>query len=95
MAKVINALKSAFLLLHLLPDGMNGLRSPPLMAKLQSSCQVLADGHDESAYVGITCSFCSIQLVFNKVVGIVSNAPGERSRAHFSTDTVRLCARGA
>ena len=69
--QVVDALELAFLLLHLLPDGVYALGAP-LHVELQPGLlQPLLDWRDELADVGVAAFLRGIQLFLYHVVGVV------------------------
>ena len=69
--EVIDALKGTLLLLHLLPDGVDGLGAPFDVEVQTSSLQFLLDGSDEAGDIGITALLGSVELLTDVVVGVV------------------------
>ena len=69
--QVVNTLEVTLLLLHLLPDGVDGLCAA-LHVELQSDgLQPLPDGFDETINVGVAALLRGVQLLLDHVVGIV------------------------
>ena len=69
--QVVDALELAFLLLHLLPDGVYALGAP-LHVELQPGLlQPLLDWRDELADVGVAAFLRGIQLFLYHVVGVM------------------------
>ena len=69
--EVIDSLEGTLLLLHLLPDAVDGLGAP-LDVELQTRLrQSLADGLDKALDISITTLLGGTELVLDVIVGIV------------------------
>ena len=69
--KVVDAFKTAFLLLHLLPDAVDALR-PALHVETEAKgFQLLLDRTDEALDVGVAGALRGVEFFLDHVVGIV------------------------
>ena len=69
--EVVNTLELAMLLLHLLPDGVDTLRTAFDVEMQASLCQSLRDRLDELFNISIATFLCLAQLLLDMIVGIV------------------------
>ena len=69
--QVVDALKAAFLLLHLLPDGVYRLGAPLDVKRQASPCQLVADRLYEALDIAVTTLLRLGELVLDEVVGVV------------------------
>ena len=69
--EVVDAFEGTFLLLHLLPDGVDGLRASLDVERQSCLCQSLFDRFDEPFDIGITALFGFTQLILDMIVSVV------------------------
>ena len=91
--KVVDALKIATLLLHLLPDGVDALGTAFHVELETCSLQLLFNRTDEVGDIEVTRTLRFVQLVLDHVVGIVLQV-FEREVFQFRLDEVELVCQG-
>ena len=69
--EIIHALEGTVLLLHLLPNTVNGLRAPLHVVLQSRSLKFLIYGTNEPFDISIAAFLCGVELLFNMVVCIV------------------------
>ncbi len=69
--EVVDAFEGTFLLLHFLPDGVDGLCAALDVERQSSLRQSLFDGFDKPLDIGITALLGFTQLILDVVVSVV------------------------